>query len=176
MVAAHRAENVDTGRRLDLLGERDDRTRQLRHEAGNPPALTTAVVDDGDPIDIDIVDRRHDLVDELREHVEHEDALAVITSSLVLLRETLEHLDLRLAVLDDLRRLRLSGELLGFEVGLGGRDDISLETATLQLDALLLEGAELLGMTPADLSSSADTTESVDELLRAAFDAFCCVS
>ena len=38
LVAAHRAENVDTGRRLDLLGERDDRTRQLRHEAGNPPA------------------------------------------------------------------------------------------------------------------------------------------
>ena len=139
MVAAHRAENVDTGRRLDLLGERDDRTRQLRHEAGNPPALTTAIVDDGDPIDIDIVDRRHDLVDELREHVEHEDALAVITSSLVLLRETLEHLDLRLAVLDDLRRLRLSGELLGFKVGLGGRDDIGLEAATLQLDALLLE-------------------------------------
>ena len=41
-----------------------------------------------------------------------------------------------------------------------------------RFDALLLEGAELLGITRAELSSGADTSESVDELLQAAFDAF----
>ena len=55
---------------------------------------------------------------------------------------------------------------------MGLRNEPTFNELAERLDALLLEGAELLGMTPADLSSSADTTENVDELLRAAFDAF----
>ena len=143
--------DVDTGSGLDLFRDRDDGARQLRNEPRNTSAIPAAVVDDGDAVDVDVVDRRDDLVNQLRQHVEHEDPLPVGARSLVLLGQALEHLDLGLAVLDDLRCFRLGGKLLSFEVRLRRRDDIGFETTALEFDPLLLE--ILLGRRTGDVAS-----------------------